>query len=581
MSNSIGIDLGTTNSVVAFVNSSGKVEVIPSREGPRTTPSVFAVSNGEKIVGKQAVDQESMNAANTIRSIKRHMGTSDRFAFDGIEAPLSPEEISSEILKKLKKDAEIFIGEPVENAVITVPAYFNNDQRQATKTAGELAGLNVLRIINEPTAAALAYGLDTSISKTVLVYDLGGGTFDVTLLKISDGMDFMVQSTSGDTHLGGDDFDAEIEKIIIEKSNIDYNLDASMRARLRDAAEQAKKELSSSKISNVYIPYFFFANNQPVHISVSIDKSEVEQRIAHLVEKTKKCIESAIRDANITFNDIDEVVFVGGSTRIPLITSEVKSWTGKTPDKSINPDEAVAIGAAIQASILSGESDKEMFLFDVTPLSLGVETEGGIMDVLIPRNTHVPAEVTQTYTTAYDKQSSVDVRVFQGERPRTKDNKHLGEFQLSGIPPAPRGAPQIDVSFEIDANGILFVRACDKITGIEHKVTLTGNSSLSSDEIQKMIHDAEINKNEDSMFILVANLQSKIKDQIIQCEEILRTDAISENQKDDIDDLIQSLEDAKDSTQIELMTALAESADKTLLEISEYIYKMAEDHVQN
>jgi molecular chaperone DnaK len=579
MGRAIGIDLGTTNSVVAFVNDAGQPEVISSREGGRTIPSVFAVADGEKLVGKPAVDQEAMNAKNTIRSIKRHMGTHARFDFAGMGKPLSPEEISAEILKKIKADAEAFLGESVTDAVITVPAYFNNDQRQATKTAGELAGLNVLRIINEPTAAALAYGLDRNINQTVLVYDLGGGTFDVTVLKIADGMDFLVQSTKGDTHLGGDDFDADIEKLILTKADLSLALDDAMRARLREAAEQAKKELSAAQTAHINIPYLAFENNQPVHVKVTLTRQEMESAIAPLLERTKRCVEAAIRDAGLTFKDIDEVVFVGGSTRVPKVAEEIEAWTGKRPNRSINPDEAVGIGAAIQASILSGQSNKLVFLVDVTPLSLGVETQGGVMDVLIRRNTHVPAEASQVYTTAFDRQSSVDVRVFQGERPQTKDNRLLGEFKLDGIPDAPRGTPQIEVTFEIDANGILSVRACDKVTGIAQTVTLTGNASLTAEEVQRMLEDAEQNKTEDSMFVAVTNLQAVIRDQTIQVEELLRTTALDDAMRAELIDLKESLEQAQDSTQLELMNALAEAAKQTLQESSEAVYRLAEQLV--
>ena len=579
MGKAIGIDLGTTNSVVAFVNDQGTPEVIPSREGGRTIPSVFAIADGEILVGKPAVDQEAMNATNTIRSIKRHMGTSTRLTIAGAPNPLSPEEISAAILKKIKEDAEAFLGEEVTDAVITVPAYFNNDQRQSTKTAGELAGLNVLRIINEPTAAALAYGLDKNVNQTVLVYDLGGGTFDVTVLKIADGMDFLVQSTSGDTHLGGDDFDKALESLIMAKSQTQLELDDAMHSRLREAAEQVKKELSAAQVAQVNIPYFGFSNAQPVHVKTSITRKEFEEAIMPFLERTKRCVEQAVRDSSMTFKDIDEVVFVGGSTRVPRVSEEIEKWTQKRPNRSINPDEAVGIGAAIQASVLSGQSDKLVFLVDVTPLSLGVETQGGVMDVVIRRNTHVPSEATQIYTTAYDNQSSVDVKVFQGERPQTKDNRLLGEFKLDGIPAAPRGTPQIEVTFEIDANGILAVRAKDKITGAEQAVTLTGNASLTSEEVQKMLDDAERNKSEDSLFVMVTNLQSIIRDQIIQAEELLRTDALDQETRDDLVDLLESLNQAQDSNQLELMNSLIEAAKTSLTEASEAVYQLAQKHV--
>jgi len=578
----IGIDLGTTNSCIAYVNDKGIPEVIPSSEGGRTTPSVFAYTQDkEKLVGAPAVDQELMNPSSTIRSIKRRMGTNDRLMLNDKE--FSPEEISSEILKKLKEDAESFLNDTVEAVVITVPAYFNNDQRKSTTIAGELAGLKVLRIINEPTAASLAYGLDKNKDETVLVFDLGGGTFDVTILKILDGMDFLVQSTSGDTFLGGDDFDQKLEKIILSKAEIQEDvLDENMKVRLREAAEKLKKELTSSKSSNVYIPYFYHENGLPKHLKVTVTRQEFEKEIEELIEKAKKCVDQAILDAKITYSEIDEVVFVGGSTRVPKIAESVELWTGKVPNRSINPDEAVAIGAAIQASVLSGQSDKEIYLVDVSPLTLGIETAGGVMTKMIERNTPVPASFSDIYSTAEDNQKLVEIKVYQGERPQTKDNKFLGKFSLE-VDPAPRGAPQIEVTFDVDANGILSVSAIDKITGLSKSITLTGNSSLSSEEVQRMLKEAEENKEEDALFTITSNLQSVVRDQLIQVEELLRDnrDYFTEELIYELEDLLPSLEQGQTNENLELLRGLVTSTEDILKMASKQLSLIAESLINS
>jgi molecular chaperone DnaK len=570
---SVGIDLGTTNSVVAYVDSHGNPQVLTNEEGFRTTPSVVSFSSNEILVGSSAVDNEIENPSETVRSVKRNMGKKFTYVLNNNE--YSPEQISSFILSKLKKDAETFLGDTIESAVITVPAYFNNDQRKSTKVAAELAGLKVSRIINEPTAASLAYGLDKKNDETILVYDLGGGTFDVTLLKISDGMDFHVLSTSGDTNLGGDDFDHCLMDLITEK----FGEKTSDLSRLRNAAEKAKKDLSFKQETTVNIPYYTFQNGQPKNLKILITREEFQNKIESLVNKTKKCVEQALFDANLKFSDIDEVVFVGGSTRIPYISQSVKEWTNKNPNKSINPDEAVAIGAAIQAHVLSGNSDKAIFLIDVTPLSLGVETQGGLMNAMITRNSSVPTEVTETFTTAFDNQEKVNVKIFQGERPKADQNHLLGEMVLEGIKKAPRGIPKIQVTFEIDADGILSVKANDEESGINKEVVLTGSSSLSQEQIQKIIDDAENNKQDDKMFLELSNIKTKLLDRVIQIEELLRTNLLPEHINNDLEDMKLSLEKSSDNNNLELLTGLLESTEDDIKEYSQMVYKKAKEYV--
>lgn len=579
----VGIDLGSTFSVVS-INRNDIPEVITSVEGDRITPSVFAYDNDNQVlVGNSAVDYEAINPNNVVRVVKRHMGSNKRFIINQKE--FSPEEISSQILKKLKNDAEVFLGQEITDAVITVPAYFNNDQRQSTKLAGELAGLRVLRIINEPTAASLAYGLDKTENSTILVYDLGGGTFDVTILKLQDGVDFHVLSTSGNTNLGGVDFDKKLANMILQKfnANFDYNynqntyddLEDDQKARLREAAEKAKKNLSSVEKTTVIINYFAFRNRQQVSLNVQVTRQELEDLIEPLLFKTKECIDQALNDAKLRPNLIDQVVFVGGSTRTPFVAKKVEEWLGKKPNKTINPDEAVAIGAAIQASVLSGNSNKEVYLLDVCPLSLGVETQGGIMSVLIPRNTQVPAEHTEVFTTAIDNQNSVDVKVFQGERPKTKDNNPLGEFVLENLKEAPRGIPKIGVTFEIDADGILSVTANND--GEINKIKITGQASLSSEEINKILTEAKEHKEEDENFINIANLQGQLQDFIIQIEELVRTNVFANNDLEELKDLKLSLESDASTQNLELLYALIESSRETIKQKSAIIHQIARE----
>ena len=584
----IGIDLGSTFSVVSFVKNDIP-EVIPNAEGNRITPSVYALDDShQSMVGDLAVDFEVENPDRTIRLVKRKMslGFDKSFDFDNIK--LSPCDVSSEILKKLKRDAEDFLGQEVTDAVITVPAYFNNDERQATKAAGELAGLNVLRIINEPTAASLAYGLDKNNESTILVYDLGGGTFDVTVLKLSDGCDFHVLSTAGDTKLGGSDFDTSLAEIILTKFNsqfdYDYNqhtiesLDDTQKSRLRAAAEKAKKTLSQMEKTTVSIPMFTFRNRQPVNLSVTVTREEFEKCLDEPLLKTKACIEQAIRDAEITYSDINEVVFVGGSTRIPYVAQKVQEWTGKRPNKSINPDEAVALGAAIQASVLSGSSDKLVFLLDVTPLSLGIETMGGVMNTMIRRNTQVPTEFRETFTTAEDNQTAVDVKVFQGERPQTKYNHYLGEFKLDNIPQARRGTPKIEVVFDVNADGIVTVKAIDEATNNEKIMILSG--SLSEEEMTKLLVDAEDNKIEDTRFIQISSLRDWLTTLNIQIFELIDTKVLSDEEVKELVDLRESIEADFESENIELLSSLVESGKELINFLTNKVHSLAKKEIK-
>jgi molecular chaperone DnaK len=581
----IGIDLGTTNCCVSFINQDNQPNIINSAEGGRTTPSVFAINElDERLVGRAAIDQESINPEHTIRSVKRFMGTSKRLLIGGMER--SPEEISSEILKKLKIDAENFFGEPVTNAVITVPAYFDSDQRQATKTAGELAGFNVLRIINEPTAAALAYGLDKKINETVLVFDLGGGTFDVTILKIDEDGVFEVLSTNGNTALGGDDFDLQIVNIIEDKianDGIDIKtLGASEHTRIRNAAENAKKQLSVSQNASVTIPHLTFLDKTPYHFKHTISRDDFESKISKFIEQMKDCVSNALKDAKLDFSDINEVVFVGGSTRIPKIIESVQKWTGKKPNLSINPDEAVAIGAAVQAAILSGQSTRDILLLDVIPLSLGVETVGSVMSVMIKRNTTIPNEHTEMFTTHQDNLTSVDIRVFQGERPSVAHNKFLGEFSLIDIQPLPRGQAKIDVTFSVDANGILSVKAHDLITGQEKSIVITGNSSLSAEEIARMLSDAELNKESDDFERELSNLINVVRDQIVQTDELLRiSNVLPDDVKDNIINLKSCLESGLEYRSIQILESLIQSATDDIKVASNFAYEKAQEYTNN
>ncbi|WP_046214696.1 molecular chaperone DnaK [Paenibacillus wulumuqiensis] len=497
MSRVIGIDLGTTNSCVAVMEG-GEAVVIPNPEGARTTPSVVGFKkDGERIVGETAKRQSITNPDRTISSIKRHMGTDHKETID--DKTYSSQEISAMILQKLKSDAEAYLGQPVTQAVITVPAYFNDSQRQATKDAGKIAGLEVLRIVNEPTAAALAYGLEKSEDQTILVYDLGGGTFDVSILELGDGF-FEVKATSGDNHLGGDDFDQVIIDYLVSEfkkdQGIDLSKDKAAVQRLKDAAEKAKKELSGVLTTTISLPFITVADGVPQHLEVNLTRAKFEELSASLVERTLGPTRQAIKDSGLSANEIDKIVLVGGSTRIPAVQEAIKKLTGKEPHKGVNPDEVVALGAAVQAGVLTGDV-KDVVLLDVTPLSLGIETAGGVFTKMIERNTTIPTSKSQVFSTYADNQPSVEIHVLQGEREMAAGNKTLGRFMLGDIPAAPRGVPQIEVTFDIDANGIVNVSATDKGTGKSQKITITSSSGLSDEEVEKMMKDAELHAEED------------------------------------------------------------------------------------
>ncbi|MGG4552661.1 molecular chaperone DnaK [Paenibacillus humicus] len=497
MSKVIGIDLGTTNSCVAVMEG-GEAVVIPNPEGARTTPSVVGFKkDGERVVGETAKRQAITNPDRTIISIKRHMGTNHKENIDGKE--MTPQEISAIILQKLKSDAEAYLGQPVTQAVITVPAYFNDSQRQATKDAGKIAGLEVLRIVNEPTAAALAYGMEKAEDQTILVYDLGGGTFDVSILELGDGF-FEVKATSGDNSLGGDDFDQVIIDYLVAEfkkdQGIDLSKDKAAVQRLKDAAEKAKKELSGVLTTTISLPFITVADGVPQHLEMNLTRAKFEELSAHLVERTLEPTRRALSDSGLTPAEIDKVVLVGGSTRIPAVQEAIKRLTGKEPHKGVNPDEVVALGAAVQAGVLTGDV-KDVVLLDVTPLSLGIETAGGVFTKMIERNTTIPTSKSQVFSTYADNQPSVEIHVLQGEREMAAGNKTLGRFMLGDIPPAPRGVPQIEVTFDIDANGIVNVSATDKGTGKSQKITITSSSGLSDEEVEKMMKDAELHAEED------------------------------------------------------------------------------------
>jgi molecular chaperone DnaK len=599
MAKIVGIDLGTTNSVVAVLEG-GSPTVIPTAEGGNLVPSVVAFKkDGERLVGQAAKRQAVVNPENTIFSIKRFIGRRfdevegerRRVPYQVVQGPkgdaqvkipntnktYTPQEISAMVLAKLKADAEAYLGEPVTKAVITVPAYFNDSQRQATKDAGQIAGLEVLRIINEPTAAALAYGLDKKKDETILVFDLGGGTFDVSILEVGDGV-VEVKATSGDTHLGGDDWDAVIMDWMIsefkKEQGIDLRNDRQALQRLKEAAEKAKIELSSMMETEINLPYITADQTGPKHLLMKLTRAKFEQLSEGLVKRLRGPVEQALKDANLKVSDIDEVVLVGGATRMPMVQALVKEMTGgKEPNKSVNPDEVVAVGAAVQAGVLAGEV-KDVLLLDVTPLSLGVETLGGVMTVLIPRNTTIPVRKSEIFSTAEDNQSAVDIRVFQGERPMAADNMLLGQFRLEGIPPAPRGMPQIEVTFDIDANGILNVSAKDKATGREQRISITASTNLSKQDIERMVEEAQRNAAADSRRRELAEARNAGDQAIYQAEKALRDlgEKVSGADRAEAEGKMNDLRDALKSDDINRIRRATESLQATMSRIGQSAY---------
>ena len=576
MSKIIGIDLGTTNSCVAVLEA-GEPKVIPNPEGNRTTPSVVAFKNGERIVG-DAAKRQAITNPNTVSSIKRLMGTSEKVEIEGKK--YTPEEVSAMILSYMKDYAESYLGEKVEKAVITVPAYFNDAQRQATKNAGKIAGLNVERIINEPTAAALAYGLDKQEkNQTILVYDLGGGTFDVSILELGDGV-FEVKSTAGNNHLGGDDFDNKIMDYLVEtfkkENGVDLSKDKMAMQRLKELSEKAKKDLSSMTTTQVSAPFISQSSDGPLHLEMTLTRAKFEELIHDLVMSTLEPVRKALKDADIKAKDLDKVIFVGGSTRVPLVYETVKKELAMEPSREVNPDEVVAMGASIQGGVLTGDVN-DIVLLDVTPLSLGIETLGGVMTVLIPRNTTIPTSKSEVFSTAADNQPAVDVHVLQGERSMASDNKTLGRFQLADIPPAPRGVPQIQVTFDIDANGIVNVTAKDLGTNKEQKITITSNTTLSDDEIDRMMKEAEANKEADKKKKEEADLRNDAEQMIFQSEKALKDlgDKVDSKEKEEVENIVKELKEALEKNDMDKVKTIKENLQEKAMNLSAKVYEQA------